>query len=285
MARAAAVFSVAVAIALISSGCSHETPSAPHVADPHRVISLAPSVTETLIDLGLADRLVAISDYCPEVPGHAELPRVGGLNNLNVEAVLARRPDLVLTVTEPGDRTLAALTAAGVEVVASDPESLPAVLDNLVAIGERFGRGEEARALRTQLEARLAALHSPADPAKSRRPRLYVEIDFPPPWTSGQGAFVRDAVGAAGAEPLFEDLAAGYATVSVEQILVRDPDTVLILHPLEGSHDHPLADRTDFSQLRAVREGRVLVDPKFEALLHSSPRLIDGIELLARALR
>jgi iron complex transport system substrate-binding protein len=248
-------------------------------ATPRRVVSLAPSMTETMVALGLGDRLVGISDYCPEVKADPPPARVGGLNNLNVEAVLARRPDLVMTVQNREDRSLLALKNHGVELFVEDPETLDAVLASIEAVGERFGRGDEARRLVGSLKARLAAVADAA--AKlARRPRVFVEVDYPPPWTIGRRSFVRDAVVAAGAENLFDDLASAYPTVDPEAIVARDPDWIVLLHAL----DAPLAQRGGFALLRAVREGRVVTDLDRDALLHSSPRLVDGVEELAARL-
>lgn len=272
-----------VAAAAVLPACARDAaPTAaakPAGATPRRVVSLAPSMTETLVALGLGDRLVGISDYCPAVKSDPPPARVGGLNNLNVEAVLALRPDLVMTVQNREDRSLLALKNHGVELFVEDPETLDAVLASIEAVGERFGRGDDARRLVGSLKARLAAVADAA--AKlARRPKVFVEVDYPPPWTIGHGSFVRDAVVAAGALNLFDDLPGAYPTVDPEAILARDPDWIVLLHPL----DAPLAQRGGFASLRAVRDGRVVTDFDRDALLHSSPRLVDGIEALAARL-
>jgi cobalamin transport system substrate-binding protein len=281
---AAAAAGVAFVAAAAATACRREAPSAAPPASaaaavPRRVVSLAPSMTETLVALGLGDRLVGVSDYCPDVKSDPPPARVGGLNNLNVEAVLALRPDLVMTVQNREDRSLLALKNHGVELLASDPETLDAVFASIASVGERFGRGDAARALVRSLRERLARV---ADAAAKlpRRPKVFLEVDYPPPWTIGRGSFVRDAVLAAGADNLFDDLASAYPTVDPEAILARDPDWIVLLHPI----DTPLAQRGGFATLRAVREGRVVTDLDRDALLHSSPRLVDGIEALAARL-
>jgi iron complex transport system substrate-binding protein len=262
------------------AACSHGEPPAPaHRGPPRRVVSLAPSMSEILVALHLDDRLVGVSDYCEGVTAKPPPARVGGLNNLNVEAILSLHPDLVLTVQRGDDRSLLPLARAGVEVMARDPESLEAVFATVEAVGERFERGDAARELVAGLRARLARVAAALAKAPSR-PRVYVEVDYPPPWTIGRRSFVRDALVAAGGENLFDDLAAPYPTVDPEAIVVRDPDWILLLHPL----DAPLAQRAGFAGLRAVRAGHVITDVDRDALLHSSPRLVDGIEQLARRL-
>src|SRR5258705_11403931 len=131
-----------VALALLGAACSKPVaPPAEGPDGPRRVVALAPSLTDTLVALGLADRIVGVSDYCPDVGTKPPPVRVGGLNNLNVEAVLALHPDLVMSVQNPGDRTLVAFAERGVALYTDDPQSLPQVFASIEAIGERFPRG------------------------------------------------------------------------------------------------------------------------------------------------
>jgi iron complex transport system substrate-binding protein len=276
---ASVVAAVALAVSAAFSACRHDGAAAPPAGEPQRVVSLAPSTTETLIALGLADRIVGVSDYCPALTTTPPPARVGGLNNLNLEAVMALRPDLVISVQNPGDRTLATLEAHGVPVFTSDPESLDAVFTSIEQLGDRFRRGEKARALTTALRGRLATVAA-AYANDPRRPRVYVEVDLQGPWTVGRNSFVRDAVVAAGGDNLFDDVASAYPMVAAEAVAARDPDWILVLHPNET----PFEARGALAKLRAVREGRVITDLDRDALLHSSPRLVDGIEALAKRL-
>jgi len=275
MARHAAVALLA-AVASCDPGATR-TPALP--AAPRRVVSLAPSCTETLVELGLADRLAGISDYCPELPAGLAAARVGGLVNPNVEAILALRPDLVLTVQNVEDRALAALRRRGVAVHAEDPQSLEEVLAEIGRLGALFGAGARAGELVASLRERLERVRLRHE-ARGARPRVYVEVDWPQCWTIGRRSFVHDALRAAGGENVFEDLDAAYAEVSKEEILARRPDWVVLLHAI----DRPLAERPELAALEAVRAGRVIADLDRDSLLRSSPRLVRGVELLARRL-
>jgi iron complex transport system substrate-binding protein len=91
---------------------------------------------------------------------------------------------------------------------------------------------------------------------------------------------VRDALVAAGGDNLFDDVESPYPTVSEEAVAARDPDWILLLHPPDVAFEQ----RGAFARLRAVREGRVIADLDRDLLLHSSPRLVDGVEALAAKL-
>jgi iron complex transport system substrate-binding protein len=272
-----------VAALFLATACDHGTATEPTRAlagPPRRVISLAPSCTETLIELGLADRLVGKSDYCPELPPGCKAVSVGGLLNPNVEALLALKPDLVLTVQNADDRALQTLRRQGIPVHARDPQSLEQIFDEIVAIGALFGVEPRASELVASLRARIDAVRSRVVARGGDLPTIYVEVDYPDCWTIGHRSFVDDAVAAAGARNLFNDVDAAYTHVSKEEIVARAPRWVLFLHPLDG----PIDGRRELAVLDAVKDGRVIADFDRDSLLHSSPRLVRGIELLAERL-
>ena len=262
-----------------ATSCSPGSGSEPGAGPPRRVVSLAPSCTETLIELGLADRLVGISDYCPQLPDGNHVARIGGLVNPNVEVLLGLEPDCVLTVQNAEDRTLATLRRQGIAVRAKDPQSLAAMLAEVQELGDLFVVAPRASELVADLRARLDRVAAETA-ARGSRPSVYVEVDYPQCWTVGRKSFVHDAIEAAGGRNVFADLDRAYAQVNKEEVLKRDPDWVLLLHPI----DRPIADRVELAQLDAVKAGRVIADLDRDDLLHSSPRLVKGIEALARRL-
>jgi iron complex transport system substrate-binding protein len=272
---------VLLLLALSVLACSREAPPR-REGPPKRVVSLAPSCTETLIDLGLADRLVGVSDYCPELPAGCKAARVGGLVNPNVESILALSPDLVLTVQNAEDRTLAALRRRGIDVRAEDPQSLAEVLRGIGELAELLGAPERGRELLGSLRERLdrVTATTAATATTNEKPRVYVEVDWPPCFSIGRRTFVHDALLAAGGQNLFGDVDKGYFQTSKEEIVARGPDRVLILHPV----DRPLSERAELADLLA-KPGVVIADFERDLLLRSSPRLVTGIEKLAERLR
>jgi len=246
---------------------------------PQRIVSLAPSCTETVIALGVAPRLVGISDFCPALPEGCEAQRIGGLVNLNVEALLALRPDLVLTVQDADDRALANVRRRGIAVRAVDPQSLDALVAEVRSVGALLGVAARGEELAASLAARLAAVREQVA-KRATRPRVYVEVDYPQWWTIGRKTFVHEALTAAGGDNVFADVERAYFPTNAEEIVVRAPDVVLLLHPVEGALD----GRRELAALAAKGKGRVIADLERDDLLHSSPRLVDGIERLAARL-
>ncbi|MEK7276683.1 MAG: helical backbone metal receptor [Chloroflexota bacterium] len=139
---------------------------------PHRLVSLVPSVTESLFDLGLGGRVVGITDYCVHPADKlARLPRMGGTKNARVADVIALQPDLVIANREENTRAdVEALQAAGLEVWVTHPETVRDAIDLLWEIVRRFDvskQGQRIAALETAYEWTVAASTS-AEPAPGR---------------------------------------------------------------------------------------------------------------------
>ncbi len=226
--------------------------------------------------LGLAKRLVGISDYCPELPEGCSATRVGGLVDLNIEALIVLEPDLIVTVQEADDRGLAALQRQGIAILATNPQSLDAMVAQVTLLGERLGASEPAARLAAQLRMRLDQVRA-VSAKLPRRPRVYIEVDYPQCFTVGRRSFVHEAVEAAGGDNIFGDVDQDYFETSKEEIVARAPAIVLILHPI----DRPLMER---AELALLRDTRFIVDLERDTLLRASPRLVDGIEALAARL-
>lgn len=245
-------------------------------APPRRIVSIAPSVTEILYAIGAQARLVGVSsadDYPPDVRYR---PRVGGAQ-LDFERITALRPDLVIGVASLQRPSLERLQALGVRVLAIDPRSLVETYEAILLIGRVVGREVQARAVVAGMRARerdvvLRAMRSRGIP------RVYVEVWDQPFLTAGRGTFVDDLVRRARGRNVFGDLE-GWPQVSEEQILLRDPEVILVLH---GDADRVLR-RPAWQSTRAARSGRV------HALVTAwvarpGPRLVLGLEQIARLL-
>jgi iron complex transport system substrate-binding protein len=168
---------------------------------PRRVVSLAPSYDETLIELGLQDRIIGVttsSDYLEEVKN---VERVGLWINPNIEKIIALKPDLVLAAGFAGQQsTVKQLSASGLRVVVIDEtQGLEEILVKTKEIGDIVGAGKQAKILIERMRKvieetarRTAALPS--------RPRVYVEVGYDPLFTCGKGSFIHDLIEIAGGE-------------------------------------------------------------------------------------
>ena len=210
-----------------------EVPSGPPVGAA-RIVSLAPSITEILFDLGLGDRLVGVTRYCVFPAEAQKKTQIGGYYDPNYEAVTAAKPDLVLTLTEHDDvRT--ELQKLGLKSMTVDHTTVPKILSSILDIGNACGASEKAAALHGRLQSRLNAIG--ARTAGRPRPRVLISIsrmagDFSTNRVTicGRQGYFEELIGLAGGMNAFEgDIA--FPALSAEGILQTKPDVIVDLWP------------------------------------------------------
>lgn len=249
-------------------------PKAP--ASPRRVVSLAPSLTDTAVALGKASLLVGVTRY-DDAPEVARLPRVGGFLDPSPEAVLGLRPDLVLWLTDggalPAVRRIAEL---GVPVLAVPVVSVADVLATARAVGSALGDAAAGERLARSLEASISAARRRA--AAGPRVRVLFVVGRDPLVVAGPGSYPDELLRLAGGENVVKD-ARPWPVYPLERAVGDDPALVIdgaVLEPKEG------LSRLD--AIPAVRRGAVH-RLKDDAALRPGPRLAAALEELAAALR
>jgi iron complex transport system substrate-binding protein len=253
-----------------------------HAESPaQRVVSLNPSLTSTLIAIGAGPLLVGIDEWSARVePSVASLPRVGGLFNPSLEAIIGLEPDLVVLVPSAQQRNLRArLEALGVEVLALSNISLDELLASIEVLGSRVGRAPEARARVAAVRAAFAAGSRAAGDAPRDRAVLVIQRD--PLYVVGGGSFLDSMLTAVGVHNIAGDFDEPYPRVGVEWLIAEAPEVIL------DASDDPMPAAEYWSRwpsLPAVVRGRV-VESDAATLTLPGPHLDRALESLARALR
>ncbi len=236
------------------------SPPAPP-ANPQRIVSLAPSVTETLFALGLGTRVVGVTDFCAYPPEVANIPKVAGFSSVNFEAVLRARPDLVaLPVDKLGSRMR--LEQLGLPVLMLDTRSLSGFLAAVRALGEATGRGARAEALLQDLNAALDAARLRA---KGRpKPRVLFSVMHSYEGLGyiseinviGRDGFYNELIEAAGGINAYQgDLP--FPLLSREAIIFLDPDVIIDVVPPSEDLAAIRRDWESLSGVRAIRQKRL----------------------------
>jgi len=216
-----------------------------------RIVSLSPAVTELLFALGVGDRLVGRTTWCDYPPVVRLVPSVGDGLNPSLEAIAARRPDLVVLYRSPLNETAAAqLTRLGSAAVVLRQDRLEDVARAARLLGRLAGRPAAGDSLADSLSRLLAA---PAPP--SGRRLAFVVWDNPP-IVIGAGSYLDQLATLAGAENVFHDIGAASAAVALETIVTRDPDVIVVVSDSVEPRPPALARRPEWRVIRAVREGR-----------------------------
>src|SRR5260370_6781367 len=248
-----------------------------------RIVSLAPSVTETLFALGVGDRIVGDTDFCDFPPEAKQKAHIGGPTNPNIEAIAALHPDLVVATREINRaQSVYSLERLGIAVYTTDPQSVEQVLTSTERLGELLGAAEAGHLLAANLRQRLGELDQRLARLPPKNVLMVVWLD--PLMSVGRNTFMDDALRHAGAHSVI-DSPQSWPTIDLEEVVRLQPQYLIISNDNEREVQRVLAEfqrRAGWRQLEAVRNRRFIV--LSEALSHPSPRLVDGIEQLARAL-
>lgn len=204
-------------------------------AAPQRIISLVPSQTELLYDLGLGERVVGITKFCvhPETWFKTK-HRVGGTKKVDLEKVRALKPDLIIGNKEENERKDIEALAAEFPVWMSDIRDLPGALDMITRVGELTSAKEKASALATDIVQAFATLR-PLDPTYTAAYLIWRE----PFMVAGHGTFINDMLKRCGLENVFDEGDARYPAITDQQLAESDPDIILLSsepYPFKEEH-------------------------------------------------
>ena len=253
--------------------------SAADAAPPMRIVSLAPSVTETLFALGAGSSVVGVSDYCDYPPAVRRLPRVGSFLTPNLEAIIAVRPTLVIGLGLSSDvRQIRALKSMGYPVLLISDDSLGEIETSIEGVGARIGRETEAHHLVAQIRAQIAAVREHLASVKSERALMLV--GHQPIVAVGRGTYLDELLQIARAENIAAAANEEWPHLSMEYIIAMRPEVIL-----DGSMGNDPSSSGSFWEkyptIPAVRDHRVFGYPE-SPILHSGPRVGDSLETIAR---
>lgn len=247
---------------------------------PERIVSLAPSNTETLFALGLGDRVVGVDQTSDYPPAARDKPKIGTFSQPTIEEVVGKSPDLVLAANIHVRAAVPALESRGIVVVVINPGDLPAVLDSISLVGQLTDRADAAQRLCGEMEGRIAAVEARLRGA-APQPRVYLEITAKLS-AAGPASYIGDLIARAGGSNIVDDRSTPYPTLSAEAIVARDPEVIVLTDSGGEVTLASVGERPGWSGIAAVRTGRVVaIDPNI--VNRAGPRVVDALEQLARA--
>jgi len=256
-------------------------------AQPQRIVSLIPAVTEMLFAIGAGPQVVAVSSF-DRYPAEVEkLQKVGALLDPDLERILALKPDLVMVYGSQTDlRTQ--LERAKIPVYVYTHAGLADVTATIRAVGERAGRGEQAAALARSIEGRIDEIRRRMSGPKPRTLVVFGREAFALRgiYASGGIGFIHDMLAAAGGENVLADVKQQAVQATTELILARRPDVILELRGTPISQEDRAREERVWgalSSLPAVKTGRVYIVAD-ERTVVPGPRVAEAVELLSRLL-
>lgn len=244
---------------------------------PQRVVSLLPSLAESVCELGQCHRLVGVDRYTNWPDTLKTLPRVGGGLDPNIEQIVALRPDVVLMATS--SRAADRLRALGVKVVALEPKTHADVQRVLLKLGQLLEVPDAQRIWRAIDAGVMAAAQSL--PASARGVRVYFEVN-PGPYAAGEGSFIGETLTRLGAKNIVPVTLGPFPKLNPEYIVRADPDLIMVgQRSVDG-----MLQRPGWHSLRAMRGQHLCVFPAAESdtLVRPGPRMAEGARIMARCL-
>lgn len=259
-----------------------------YAAAPQRIVSTAPSLTETLFALGLGPRVVGVTEFCRYPPEAAAKPKIGTFLEPSFERILARRPDLVLVVRNPV-RLAERLSQLGLRAVEVPQDSVAEILSSIREVARLAGVEPRGLALAASVERQLAGVRRRAW-ALPRRKVLFLVGRSPGTLqgmvAAGPGTFLDELIRTAGGVNALAGSPIAYPRVSVEQIVAADPDVILDMGDFAHHEGKPLESQKQFEAvwaqyrlLRAVRDHQVR-QVASEVLIRPGPRVGQAAETM-----
>jgi len=249
---------------------------------PQRIVSVNPAHTETLFSLGLGDKVVGVDEYSYRPAEAAKKEKVGDAFNLNLEKIVSLKPDLVVMAgsKDMPPTQLSDMDRLGIPTYVSGPSTVEEVLADIEALAKVVGAEKKGKELVESLRKDLNAVKE-SIPQASSLPRVFIAVD-PSLWTVGPTSFLSDAVETAGCVNVMEGETLQYLQVSMEVLIAKDPDAIIVTVPEDQAP--ALTGNPGWDTLRAVKEGKVyFVNP--DLVTRPGPAVVEGIKDVAKALR
>lgn len=253
---------------------------------PKRVISTAPSITEMIYAMGAEDLLVGVTSYCDYPPEATSKPIIGDFASPSIEAILRQKPSLLIVLA--GRRDLEdKLAPFGIPMLVLEHESIEKIFQSLEILGRVLGKEREAEDLITQSRNRLAKVHARLLGRPVKKVLFLVGRNLgtlSDIYAVGSEGYLGELIRMAGGTSIFPNLLSAYPKVSIEEILVQNPEIII-----DMSHsDRPSAEDegpvrelwSRFPMIEAVKQNNVHVVDS-DIFLIPGPRVVDAVEMLA----
>jgi len=243
---------------------------------PERIISLAPSNTEILFALGLGDRVVGVTDWCDYPEEALDKEKVGGYINPDMEKIVALNPDLILVAYGTPMDVINNLVGLGLTVFGIKSTDLDDALNDIRTVGEITDKEVDAQALTYEMENRIQAVTNETEELEQRPKVFYIVGHEPSLWTAGSGTFINELIENGGGENTCQNIT-GYAPISVEYVLARDPEIIIAS---QWSYDWAINATGPLASTNASQTGRIFTCDD-DLVQRTGPRLVDGLEWFA----
>lgn len=243
---------------------------------PHRIVSLAPSITETLFALGAGNEVIGVTDFCNYPPEAQKKHRIGGITNPSIETIISLKPDLLILSMEGNVREdFKKLLDLGVPLFVTNPRTLTGIQKSINDLGVLTGKSDNAQQLIRTMKAREDSLSSLVKEPK----RVLLIVSLQPLIVLGTKTFLAEMLRLAGGENIVGDSPSTYPTLSREVVVEQNPDDIIVTSNILQNVNELLELFPEWTGLNAIRNHQVYrIDP--DIISRPGPRVVDGLNVL-----
>ena len=243
-----------------------------------RIVSLAPSITETLFAIGAGNTVVGVTDYCNYPAEAKQKQRVGGVVNPSIETIVSLKPDLIVLSMEGNVREdFKKLTSFGIPVFVTNPRNLLGIYTSIVQLGALTGRKENAERLVMSLRSRADSIH--AIVAREKKQTVMVFVSLQPIIVVGQNTFFAELIEFAGGTNAAKKGTSTYPMYGREAVLKSNPDVLIFMSDVLASPADLVTLFPEWTNLKAYRQKKIFrIDA--DIVSRPGPRAVAGLEAL-----
>lgn len=251
-----------------------------------KIVSLSPAMTEIIFTLGAAQHLVGVTTFCNYPEQAKSIYKIGDFSNPSLERIVGLKPDLVIVNLPEQMRIKRQLEKLNINIFISSPGTLEDIYSEIIEIGSILKKERAADSLVNYMKMHISRGDKPVLPVPkhiegnavegSSKKRVYIELSPKPLVTVGAPSFLNELLEMAGAENIFADLGKDYPVVPQEEVIKRNPDIIIVLHPVS------IKDRMGWQMVAAIKNNRVYTSLNQDHLMRPGPRLVIGFEQLKR---
>ncbi len=249
---------------------------------PKRIISLAPSNTEILFTLGLDEKIVGVTEFCNYPEKAKEKETIGDFFNPNIEAIIDKEPDLVVATGGIQENLAIRLEALGTNIIVIDPKTVNEVIESIELIGEITGAKEEAEKIVTDMRQDLELVQGKVEGIpEDERPLVFFEIWWDPSYfmTVGPNTLINELLQLAGGQNVAGDAVDEYPIFSLETLLDRDPEVIILAYHSTAGPKLP-GERDTWQTISAVKSGRIHRVSDEDMVMQPVPRITQALKEL-----
>ncbi|MHA6252602.1 ABC transporter substrate-binding protein [Oceanobacillus sp. CAU 1775] len=254
--------------------------------EPERIVSVSTSDTEILFALGLDERIYGVSDFDNFPEAANDKPKMGGVVEPNIEAILAQEPDLIVTGTSISPDVVEKIRELDLIIYQSDAKNTEEILASILEMGKITNKQSEAEALVADMKEKIESIKEKvAEIPEEEKKSVYIEYN--PGWTVGAGEYMTELIEMAGGINIAAD-ESGWIQVNEEKIIQDDPEVILhaanlVDHDTGMELSELIKERSGWEKITAIQEDR-LVPIDEDIMSRNGPRIVELLQIIAEGI-